>query len=194
MILKKIFFLPLVFGLLPKKLPNGNSRKFIPNKYNPRNDLKLKNENSVSLITTNWVNNIVLHLVNNKKKYKNNILEYDDLHIVTSINNMKKDIEFIDKENKNISLLYFSWEPECIQGFQESLFIVIAKLDLEKKIINIDNIIQSPFWDSEQIDSIYLKYSLIDQNDSINKTNISFIPLYQNNIRYKLSWETWYLD
>ena len=77
---------------------------------------------------------------------------------------------------------------------QESLFIVIAKLDLEKKIINIDNIIQSPFWDSEQIDSIYLKYSLIDQNDSINKTNISFIPLYQNNIRYKLSWETWYLD
>ena len=194
MILKKIFFLPLVFGLLPKKLPNGNSRKFIPNKDNPRNDLKLKNEKSVSLITTNWMNNIVLHLVNNKKKYKKNILEYDDLHIVTSINNMKKDIEFIDKENKNISLLYFSWEPECIQGFQESLFIVIAKLDLEKKLINIDNIIQSPFWDSEQIDSIYLKYSLIDQNESINKTNISFNPLYQNNIRYKLSWETWYLD
>lgn len=194
MILKKIFFLPLVFGLLPKKLPNGNSRKFIPNKDNPRNDLKLKDEQSVSLITKNWMNNIVLHLVNNKKKYKKNILEYDDLHIVTSINNMKKDIEFIDKENKNISLLYFSWEPKCIQGFQESLFIVIAKLDLEKKLINIDNIIQSPFWDSEQIDSIYLKYSLIDQNESINKTNITFNPLYQNNIRYKLSWETWYLD
>jgi hypothetical protein len=194
MILKKIFFLPLVFGLSPKKLPNGNSRKFIPNKNNPRNDLKLKDEQSVSLITTNWMNNIVLHLVNNKKKYKKNILEYDDLHIVTSINNMKKDIEFTDKENRNISLLYFSWEPECIQGFQESLFIVIAKLDLENKIINIDNIIQSPFWDSEQIDSIYLKYSLIDQNESINKTNITFNPLYQNNIRYKLSWETWYLD
>ena len=188
MILHKFFFLPLVLGLLPKKLPNGKSRKFIPNKEQYRNDLKLKNKESVFLITKNWINNIASNLVN-----KENILEYDDSHIVTSINNMRKDIEIMENENKNISLFYFSWEPKCVQGFQESLFIVIAKLDLDEKIIHIDNIIQSPFWDCDQIDSIYLKYSLIDQNKFINKTNISFNSLYQNNIRYKLAWETWYL-
>ena len=186
------FLITEVYSLSPKKLPNGKSKKFEPNKKQPRSDLKLENEYSASLITKNWMDNILLHLVNNKKKYKNNILEYDDLHIVTNINSMKTDNEDCAKNNKNISTLYFSWNPKCVQGLEEPLFIVVAKLDKKYKILNIENIVQSPFWDNEQIESIYLKYSLIDQNNSLNLTNISFSKLYEKNIRFQLSWENWY--
>ena len=54
------------------------------------------------------------------------------------------------------------------------------------------NIIQSPFWDEEQIQSVYLKKSLIDQNNAANMTNINFDYLYQDNLRFKLAWDTWF--
>lgn len=193
--LKKMVVFYLIkelYSLSPKKLPNGKSRKFEPNKKQPRFDLKLENKYSASLITKNWMDNILIHIVNNKKKYKKNILQCDDLHIVTNINIMNADNEYCNENNRNISTLYFSWNPKCIQGIKEPLFIVVAKLDLKYKILNIENIVQSPFWDNEQIESIHLKYSLIDQNNALNLTNISFNKLYDKNIRFKLSWENWY--
>ena len=95
---------------------------------------------------------------------------------------MNADNEYCNENNRNISTLYFSWNPKCIQGIKEPLFIVVAKLDLKYKILNIENIVQSPFWDNEQIESIHLKYSLIDQNNALNLTNISFNKLYDKNI------------
>ena len=61
-------------------------------------------------------------------------------------------------------------------------------------ILQIKNVIQSPFWDEEQIPSIYLKNSLIDQNNYTNSTELSFDYLYETSLRYKLAWDTWFRE
>ena len=58
----------------------------------------------------------------------------------------------------------------------------------------VKELVQSPFWSSEQIDSIILKQTLIEQNKENNCTTINFDYLYENNLRYKLAWNTWNLD
>lgn len=179
----------LSYSLLPKKMPNGKSRKFIANKNNPHEDLKLITPQKAKLICTNWMENIILSVKNNKKNIKNNFV-YDDLHIVTNINKMNIEIQ---KNITNKSKIYLSWEPNSLQGIKETLFIVVINIEIENKIMKIDNIIQSPFWDNKQIESIFLKKSLVSQNRLNNITEIDFNNLYKDNIRYKLSWEDWYL-
>ena len=184
-----LFYIQLCYSLLPKKMPDGKSRKFIANKNNPCEDLKLITPQKAKLICTNWMENIILSVKNNKKNIKNNFV-YDDLHIVTNINKMNIEIK------KNITdkfKLYLSWEPNSLQGIKETLFIVVINIELQNKIMKIENIIQSPFWDNEQIESIFLKKALISQNKLNNITEIDFNFFYNENIRYKLSWENWYL-
>lgn len=200
-----MLFIGLSLGLTPKRLPNGMPRKFIPNISEPRKDLKLISPAQASLITKNWLNNIVLDIVNKKNKSDlNKGMEYDDLHIVTNINKLNMIID--DAQNKlvnewtnminnyNYSVLIFAYNPKGLQGINEVLFLVIAKLDRENKELKIKNIIQSPFWDEEQISSINLKNSLIDQNDYTNMTSISFDYLYDDNQRFKLAWNTWLME
>ena len=121
-------------------MPDGKPRHFIRNKDKPYLDLRLLSEKQARLICKNWMDNIILSLKNNKKRINNNFV-YDDLHIVTNINEMNNDI---DKDN-----LYFSWQPKSTQGINEILFVVIVNLDAKQKIMQIKNVIQSPFWDSE---------------------------------------------
>ena len=94
--------------------------------------------------------------------------------------------------NYNDSMLIFAYSPYSLFGRNEVLFIVIAKLDIKEKELKVMNIIQSPFWDEEQIQSVHLKKSLIDQNNAANMTNINFDYLYQDNLRFKLAWDTWF--
>ena len=61
-------------------------------------------------------------------------------------------------------------------------------------VLQIKNVIQSPFWDEEQIPSIYLKHSLVDQNKHTNSTVLSFDYLYETNLRYKLAWDVWFRE
>ena len=204
-IISLLLLLGLSYGLNPKRLPNGMPRKFIPNTQEPRKDLKLISPAQASLITKNWLNNIVLDIVNNKNDPDlNKGLEYDDLHIVTNINKLNIVIDDVQNKlsnewtnminNYNYSVLIFAYNPKGLQGINEVLFLVIAKLDRENRELVIKNIIQSPFWDEEQISSINLKNSLIDQNDHTNMTSISFDYLYNDNLRFKLAWNTWLMD
>jgi|TARA_Y100000992_G_scaffold302519_2_gene277059 hypothetical protein len=192
------------FSLIPKRLPNGTPRTFIPNTKVPREDLKLISQAQASIITKNWINNIVLDLAtNNKKNYDlDKGLEYDDLHIVTNINKLSIVIDNAQKSltnnwvnmvnSYNDSMLIFAYSPYSLFGRNEVLFIVISKLDIKEKELKVMNIIQSPFWDEEQIQSIHLKNSLVDQNNHANMTTINFDYLYQDNLRFKLAWDTWF--
>lgn len=182
-----ILIITFVNSLSPKKLPSGKPRTFVPNKENPRRDLSLISKKRINIVTKNWLENIMNHITHNKKKYRKNILSHDDLHIVTGINDLWRNIESDDK-----SYIYFSWEPKCEQGLNDILCIIVVKLIVEERQMIVENIIQSPFWDSQQIETTYLKKSLIDQNDVLNMSTLSFEELYKNNIRYKLSWDTWY--
>ncbi len=197
------FLLPLVTCLAPKKMPNGKPRNFKPNIISPKDDLKLISPASASLITKNWISNIIIDIKNNNKHNKN-YLEYDDIHIVRSINSLNIIIDNAQKKitnewttmvsNYNESMLIFAYSPKSLQGINEVLFLVIACLDRPNKELKIKNVIQSPFWDEQQINSIHLKNSLIHQNKDANVTSISFEELYEENLRFRLAWETWYVE
>ena len=215
--------LPFGSTLMPKKLPNGRPRTFMPNLENPREDLQVISAGTASLITKNWLQNILIDVMCHRRSKQLNTLGeflYDDLHIVSCIQELQTDIEQsqkklsnswgdivnTDEEKSQINhtessprLLYFAWKPKSVQGFNEVLFLVIASVVRDKNIdehyfLDIKNIIQSPFWDDEQIQSIYLKQAIIDQNRYTNRTELRFDSLYKNNMRYKLAWETWYKE
>mgnify|MGYP003325268642 FL=1 len=85
----------------------------------------------------------------------------------------------------------------CIRdryGRNDTLFIIVATIDAEKKEFGIRHMVQSPFWDPEQIDSDKLRLALLDQNDKNNCTSINLEYLYEHDLRYKLAWATWNLQ
>ena len=177
-----IFFDILLFSnsLAPKKLPNGKNRIFVPNFEKPELDLKILSPGETSIICKNWMSNILLNIP--MKSKSTDKINCDDIHIISSIINLN----FYDSDK-----LHFGWNPYCLQGFNEILFIVSVKLDKKNKIMKIENLVQSPFWDSEQIESIFLKKSLISLNNSTNLTKICFDKLYLEHPRYQLAWENW---
>ena len=219
--LRFCFFLSLCFtslSLMPKKLPNGGRRGFIPNLEKPREDLKLISAGTAMLISKNWMQNILLDVMVRRRTNNltpNHEFDNDDLHIVSCIQELQKDIDesqkklggsWVDTMNVNDMhkpIIYFAWKPKSLQGFDEVLFLVVAKLVKEPCeensseqcfYLDVKNVIQSPFWDEKEINSIYLKKSLIDQNDYTNETSLRFDKLYETNLRYRLAWETWFKD
>ena len=201
-------------ALMPKKLPNGKSRTFLPNLDNPRNDLQAISAGTANLISKNWMQNILLDVITRRHNIEMNEdseFIYNDIHIMSGIHELQSDIEQTQKKTSNTwtdvlnvgdnhasPFLYLAWKPRNVQGINEVLFIVVAiiskEIDSESQTFYLDikNVIQSPFWDEQQIPSIFLKQALIDQNQWTNETTLRFDTLYQNNLRYKLAWETWY--
>lgn len=211
------FFIGNVIGLMPKKLPNGKSKTFTPNLESPREDLQAISAGTALLISKNWMQNILLDVsMRYQIKQLNNNREflYDDLHIMSGIQELQKNIELSQKKIYNSwtdvlnigdthtsPQIYLAWKPKSLQNINEVLFIVIAEIvkkinneNEEKFILQIKNVIQSPFWDEEQIPSVHLKNSIIDQNKYTNSTELSFDYLYETSLRYKLAWDTWFLE
>lgn len=220
-----------VVALMPKRLPGGGARGFVPNVERPREDLQVISSGTAALISKNWMQNILLDVMCRQRARDFSDageFVYDDLHIMTSIQELQQDFEQSQKrlsksswgdvlETGNIKeakfgygtpIIYFAWKPKSLQGFNEVLFVVVATLVREEGgsegegegekgseptfYLDIKNVIQSPFWDEEQIPSIHLKNALIDQNEYTNETTLRFDRLYETNLRYKLAWETWF--
>ena len=62
---------------------------------------------------------------------------------------------------------------------------------MKTKELIIQQLIQSPFWDTKHIDSIYLKNTLEHLNKSMNDTKLVYDYLYETNVRIKLYWHTY---
>ncbi len=120
---------------------------------------------------------------------KKDRFEYNDLHIVNSINKLESYIQEMNTDSGN-TILSIKWSPMGMHGRQEILFIVIFYLVNESNELIIKEIIQSPFWDPSQIDSKYLKQAIIEYSNNTNST-VNFNYLYDNNLRYKLAWSIW---
>ena len=196
-----LYFIPSIC-LNPKRLPNGKMYKFTPNKQSPASDLQVINAGQASIITKNWLQNIVSDIFNRENKNlqenkfsKTNIFDYDDLHIVTHINQLENYIqesyEVLRGDDKKT--LFLSWMPKGEHGRPEVLFIIVAYILVEKQEFVIRHLVQSPFWDPIQIDSNELKLALEDQNCKNNCTSINLEYLYENDLRYKLAWAVWNL-
>ena len=81
-----------------------------------------------------------------------------------------------------------------MHGREEALFIIVAEIAPKEQEFIIKHLVQSPFWDQEQIDSNELRLALIEQNERNNCTSINLEYLYEQDLRYKLAWATWNLN
>ena len=90
---------------MPKKLPNGKSRTFVPNIDNPRNDLQAISPGTALLISKNWMQNILLDVMTQRRTKKLSSgyeFVYDDLHIMSGIQELQKDIEESQKKSNQL--------------------------------------------------------------------------------------------
>ena len=202
--LYKLFpFFYMGFALTPHKTPDGNIRKYLPS-VPAHKDLYKISSSKASLISKNWLENIVVTIFekerkklddNIKKKIKpfdmsKGLFELEDAHIVTSINQLE---DYIQNHRQETDV-YMCWKPKSINGIEAILFIVVAEIDKENQIFSIKQLVQSPFWSPEQISSRKLKDALINMNQVNNCTKIDMSYLYRNDLRYKLAWATWNLE
>ena len=176
----------LIYSLNPSKLPNGNLKKYVANKNYPYKDLREITSGKATLVTKNWLENIVNNILANEIVTLNFFRENEDMYIITKIMNLEKKI----KENKdNICL---AWMPKCIYGSDDVLSIILIEYE-EENIIDICEIVPSPFWISEQIESIELKKSLVNLGE-LKNISVNFNKLFEHDKRYQLAWSTWDLD
>jgi hypothetical protein len=202
MISKIFFFFYLnisnIISLKPYQFPNGKWIKFKTNKKNLSNDLVLLEPLKASIISKNWLENIMLEVQIKRELNKdivdiNTIFDNNNLHIITHINTFENHLQdtFTEK-NENEKYLYYGWFPYGNHGKKEILFIIILKLKINTNELIIQQLIQSPFWDSRNIDSIFLKKSLEHLNENMNNTILVYDYLYENNLRFNLYWNIWF--
>ena len=201
-----MFCFPYTFGLNPKKLPNGRGYKYTSNKESRSSDLKVIKPAQAAIISRNWLQNIIADMFSstNQKRLNdefnsNNMVNYDDLHIVTNINKLESYIhasyEEKTKNKKNyLLLLFLAWMPKSRHGAKDALFIIVVEINSNTKEFIIRHLVQSPFWEPSQIDSNELRLALENQNEKQNCTTINLDYLYENDLRYKLAWATWNLN
>lgn len=195
------FTILLSDGLTPKRLPNGKIIKFQSNFKHPESDLKIITPGAASIISRNWLQNIVVDVfskenskMKNNQFSKTNIFDYDDLHIVTGINKLEGYIQESYEKNEGKKSLFLAWSPRGEHGRTEVLFIIVVQINIIRREFIIRHLIQSPFWDPSQIDSNELKKALVAQNTLNNCTQINLEYLYDNDLRYKLAWAVWGLN
>lgn len=189
--------------LKPHRFPDGRMVKFIPNINSPGKDLIHIEPRKATIVTINWMQNIMNEhnfdpsAINPNEDYEP-WLEYlnseDSMHIVKNISQLKKEIQNKESTNDDLTLL-LAWYPKGDHGRNEILYIILCKLIIENKIMHVEKLIQSPFWDPRSIESKYLKYALEDLNyiNGNQKMKVSLDKLYENDLRYKLAWSTWNL-
>jgi hypothetical protein len=153
----------------------------IPKKYkssiNPIDDLVQIDIAKVSMISNNWMHNIIQ--INDDFKSINSELKH--LPIIFKINKLEQSFQ----EERTPNDIYYAWMPVSYYGPKDILFIITCQYINNKHVIK--QVIQSPFWYSEQIESIELKKTL----ETLENLDLNFF--YENDIRYKFSWVNWNL-
>jgi hypothetical protein len=185
------FIIPLISSFSFKK--NGFSAKYIPNK-NPELDLKLLASSQALRISKSWMQNIIEDYLDYTNFTFENQLEnkscsmITDFHILDSINSLEK----IIKENDINDLFFFAWIPETIYSYEQVLFLIVAENCTSKFKIKL--LVQSPFWNPSQIESVHLKNSLEEISLHYGFINIDLEFLYKHDLRTKMVWSSMNLN
>tara|TARA_B100000524_G_scaffold335498_1_gene224743 strand:+ start:1168 stop:1761 length:594 start_codon:yes stop_codon:yes gene_type:complete len=185
------FIIPLISSFSFKK--NGFSAKYIPNKK-PELDLKLLASSQALRISKSWMQNIIEDYLDYTNFTFENQLEnkscsmITDFHILDSINSLEK----IIKENDINDLFFFAWIPETIYSYEQVLFLIVAENCTSKFKIKL--LVQSPFWNPSQIESVHLKNSLEEISLHYGFINIDLEFLYKHDLRTKMVWSSMNLN
>jgi hypothetical protein len=160
-------------SLNPIGLPSGNQKKYTINSLSRANDLNLLTPSKARFIAKHWENNIL-----------NSGLEImdEDVHVLNKIDEL---MEIMARENNYI---YISWSPSSV--INEVLFIIVGETNAEKNEFVVKLIVQSPFWNPKQISSENLKYAIEELIYGMDNVYLNMSYLYDNDLRYKLSWLT----
>jgi len=172
-ILLLIFFFGTVLSLNPIHLPSGNNREYRINPVSRANDLNLLTPSKARFIARHWENNI---MSSGKEIMK------EDTHIIRRIDDLYR---IIEDDNSNI---YMSWTPKGVT--KDVLFIIVGEINHDKKEFVIIMVIQSPYWETCQIESDHLKYALEDLIGGIDGITLDMTYLYARDPRFRLSWLT----
>lgn len=186
-----------VYCLMPHHFPNGKLIKFTPNNLVPKNDLVYLEPRKAALISTNWMTNIMHHTQSKElgRQFKSkNMINYENINVVADISQLINQEKIHDHALRNTSVFLLGWNPLGNHGRREILFIVYCKINKIDKRIIISQLIQSPFWCPDAIESINLKHSLEDLCNSIEGYEVYLDEMYLKNNKLKLNWETWNLN
>ena len=174
-------------SLRPSRLPNGKIKKYVSSEFRPQ-DIQVIGYAGASIISKNWLENIMAHMIHQEKKMKKDrsihFGDNNDLHIIVKINELENYIQ----EHRRPSDFYLAWIPKCVYGSKDVLFIVVCE-NVDTHCV-IKQVIQSPFWSSEQIESNELKLTL----EAFANSKLDLDYLYKHDLRYKLAWATWNLN
>lgn len=176
-----IFFIliPFTNSLNPGKMPSGKDRVYKFNRNNPEMDLKKISAMEASFISRHWLNNIL---------QPRQMCE-EDAPIVEKINTLEQFIQDEFTDHGEMKIEYLAWVPQGIK--QDVLFLVVLESCENKNILRA--LINSPFWESKQINTECLLESL-NSFSSIREKSLDIDWFLSNNIRYKLIWKDFKIE
>lgn len=200
MLVKKIIFCLIVNSCRALSIYPKFNKEFYCKPFNLHNEIKILNKQQIDLISNNWRQNILNHLqLSNYQnldldKIENNNYTPDkiDNSYEETILNKLISLDYI-LSNNDEELLFFGWTPteKKTQTNKYLLQLLICNPNHQERILNILEIIDSPFWDSDQISSLKLKSSienLIKTYNRFSNFSINYQPLFERNLRYRLEW------
>lgn len=177
------------------------NKEFYCKPYNLHNEIRILNKQQVDIITNNWRQNIINNLrLSNYKNLDFKQLEYDnDFNQDNQTDNSNQEIILnklilLDSYlSNNQEFMFIGWTPTEKKSDTNKfmLQLVLLSPDIHEKKLRIIQIIDSPFWNSDQISSLELKSSLeefIKNYKRFNYYTLDFDNLYEQNLRYKLEW------
>lgn len=159
----------VVNALPPGKLPNGEVHRYTANQISPSSDLMAVGQKEACFVAKHWMNNIDAQVW----------VQPEDKHIVKRIHRF---CEFVEQDNDPRNV-YLIWVPKGV--LQNILFIILIHVNSNEVIPRF--LVQSPFWDSSQIDSQFLKEALQHLAEEAKK-ELNLETLYKNDPWYKLGW------
>tara|TARA_B110001450_G_C17575675_1_gene462705 strand:+ start:246 stop:818 length:573 start_codon:yes stop_codon:yes gene_type:complete len=170
---------PSSIGLQPGKLPSGKERVYKYNRCNPELDIKKITLNEASFVSRHWLNNIL---------QPKRICQEDAL-IIEKINSLEKFIQEQFTDNREVEFQYLAWTPQGIT--QDILFIIVVETTENENILKM--LINSPFWESNQINTECLLESLCCFSNVTGK-KLEINSFLSNNVRYKLIWRDFKIE
>lgn len=162
---------PCALGLSPRPVPSGGSRWYTPNPARPSRDLEIVTASEASFINRQWLCDIL-----------EGGIPPEDVHVVEAINRFE---QYLQDHSSDVHMV---WTPSgCAK---DVLSLTSLSFNDARDQISVRHIVQSPYWDPSQIDSMYLKAALTDLACQCAAT-VDFDPLYRSNDRYRLAWDQW---
>lgn len=157
-------------SLTPDNLPSGKVRTYRFNLERPEADLKVIDSRQASFLSKHWLNIIL----------QPHSICKEDLFIIDNINRLENFIQSQFPEQHEHDVEYLAWIPRGIAP--DILFLFVSRTVGETNVLLL--LVNSPFWDSNQIKSDYLLESLQAYSDKNNKT-LDIDHFLSKNVRYK---------